>query len=569
MQLQYLDLMEAMGQPEGHTEPWRWLGERLPQYPTDRRYFPWSRAKRADRRRPIAMVGGSPAVRSDDSAYGIASLHILTDTGLVTVTPDDPEGMARAVARTLFRDALRRTSIVVDDGSAWLLESLIAHLVPTWVDDGYVVTPLLGGHLIKGVIVRRGRLRWTLADIGAMTGSTGDQLVDADVAPGQQPQRREARLRLLARAVERLQEGTRSTFGVYLRPTVAGTAMRAAGFDLPHGVLIPRPQPWLVALCRTGHAFRGGYVYGERYRGPAYKVDARRLYARALMEPLPTLWAFGHGIRYGDENTGVFMCTVSGTALHPVTLPLWSGPDDGFVVRPWTGGTAIAVLPSTEYRGLRAMGLEVTPGWGWVGTHAITLAPFVDRLQAMLRAHGPTSAEGRLAKLLGNSLYGRMAVNPHRDDMVYAATQPRGSSWPVVRMTGEIVDNLWAVETERYSPSQQIGMATLITGWARSHLYEAMADCIRQGGRIVHAHTDGYVATGKPPADLPTDTDVIGSWRLESTDADAIVARAAGYVVGSETKWSGAPNEGRRTVEIAYTSRGWLLQGQQVQTLGR
>ena len=166
MQLQYLDLMEAMGQPEGHTGPWRWLGERLPQYPTDRRYWAWSRAKRADRRRPIAMVGGSPAVRSDDSAYGIAALRILTGTDLVTIRPDDPEGMARAAARALFRDSLRRTSLVVDDGSAWLLESLIAHCVPTWVEDGYVITPLLGGHLIKGLIVRHGRQRWTLATSG-------------------------------------------------------------------------------------------------------------------------------------------------------------------------------------------------------------------------------------------------------------------------------------------------------------------------------------------------------------------------------------------------------------------
>jgi len=109
----------------------------------------------------------------------------------------------------------------------------------------------------------------------------------------------------------------------------------------------------------------------------------------------------------------------------------------------------------------------------------------------------------------------------------------------------------------------------MVTGWARSHLYEEMARRIREGATIVHAHTDGYVATGPVPADLPWDTDEIGAWRLEAVDDDAIVARAAGYVVGAETRWSGTPHEGRRTIELAWTQRGWLLQGQKVISLGR
>jgi hypothetical protein len=263
------------------------------------------------------------------------------------------------------------------------------------------------------------------------------------------------------------------------------------------------------------------------------------------------------------------MCTVSGTALHPITLPIWTGPDDGFVVRPYTDGPVVSVLPSTEYRGLRAMGLTVDPGFGWVGTHPMTLAPFIRRLQTLILTHGPNSDVGRWAKLLANTLYGRLAVNPRRDDMVYAIRQPAGSSWPVVTVTGEIVDNLWAVETERYSPAQQIGVACLVTGWARSHLYVELAKRIAEGRRIVHVHTDGYVATGSPPADLPWDTNEIGAWRLETFDDDAIVARAAGYVIGGETKWSGAPHGGRPTVELAYTMRGWTLQGQRVGALGR
>ena len=569
MQLQYVDLMDAMGQPAGHAEAWRWLGDRITNYPHDRRYWPWKRATRKDRRRPIAMVGGSPAVRTNDTTARIAALHILTPAGFTVVTDPEPIDMARASATALFGPHTRATSLVVADGSKWLLESILAHLVPTWVADGYVITPILGGHVMRGIVVRQGRYRWTLADIHAMTGSTADELADT-LAPGPGPATvEEAHLAGLTRAVEAIQSVSLSTFGVYLRPTVSGTAMRAAGYHVPDGTLIPRPPPWVVTMARVGRAYRGGYVFAEPYRGPAYKVDARRLYARALMEPLPTLWAMGHGIRDGREQVGMFMCTVSGTALHPVTLPVWSGPELGFVVRPWADEVGIALLPSTEYRGLRAMGLTVTPGWGWVGTHPIALRTFIGRLQGLLREHGSAGAVGRMAKLLGNTLYGRLAVNPRREDLVYATDQPRGNSWPVVRMTGEVVDNLWTVESERYAPGQQVGMATLITGWARSHLYEHMAGTIKAGRRIVHAHTDGYVATGSPPDDLPTRTDTIGDWRLEHWDTDAIVARAGGYHIAGETKWSGAPHEGRRTVELAYGSAGWLLQGQQVVALGR
>jgi hypothetical protein len=567
--MQYLALMAALGQPDGHAEAWDYLADRTPHYPQDRRYWPWRRATRNDRRRPIAMVGFASAVESDDSTLPIVECHIVTPKRYLVVTPDNPQGMAMGMAEALFGPHTAKHIMPVADGSAWAFQSLIAHAVPHWVEAGYTITPIIGGHVIRCLFVRLGRRTWALTDLEACTGSSVEALTPPDSAPGPGASALEAHLRALAQAVDRLNDVSLSTFGVYLRPTTSGTAVRAAGFDLPVGVNIPRPPAMLVGMCRIGRAYRGGYVYGERYRGQAYKADVRRLYARALSEPLPTLWAMGHGIRDGADNTGVFMCTVSGSALHPITLPMWSGPDDGFVVRPYTGQTAIAVLPSTEYRGLRAMGLEVTPGWGWVGTHPMSLAPFIRRLQALITAHGSSSEVGRLAKLLANTLYGRLAVNPKRDDMVYAVKQPAGSSWPVVTTGGEIVDNLWAVETERYSPAQQVGAAALVTGWARSHLYVELARRIREGRRIVHVHTDGYVATGPAPDDLPWHTDTIGDWHLEAVDHDAIIARAAGYAIGAETRWSGTPHQGRPTIELDYTNRGWTLQGQRVAALGK
>jgi hypothetical protein len=464
----------------------------------------------------------------------------------------------------LFQARTRRTSLVVPDGSAWVFDALLRDHVPAWVDSGYVVTPLVAGWTCKGLIVRRGRERWTLADFMAMTGTDPAQALAENATPSGSASGAGDTLARLTAWVTRLQEATLATFSVYLRPTLPGTAVRAAGFDLPEGCLIPRPPPYVVAMCRDALGYRGGYVYGQKYRGPAWKADGRRLYARALMEPLGMQWTFGRCMPRANERPGIYLCTIAGDPLHPVQLGTWDGPETGFTLRLWNGGTAIAVLPSSEFAGLRAMGLTVAPGWGWVAERTVDFSGFVVKLQAVLNRYGADSREGRAAKLLGNSLYGRLAVRPDREIAIWSRERPARDAWPMVTPDGRPMADLWEVQELRYSPSQQVGAAAMITAWARGHLYEEMARRIRAGHTIVHAHTDGYVATGSPPADLPQATDEIGAWRLVSVDDDAIVARAAGYTIGEETKWSGAPHQGRRTVEMAWTTGGWVVRGQNV-----
>ena len=397
-----------------------------------------------------------------------------------------------------------------------------------------------------------------------MTGSTPARALDEMATPPANPRVERSPIERLTAWVTKLQEISLATFGVYLRPTVPGTAVRAAGFELPDGELIPRTPPWVVAMCRLGLGYRGGYVYGRPYRGPAWSVDARRLYARALCEPLGVRWAIGRCERDGGEAPGIFMCTVSGTPLHPVALGVWRGEELGFEAETWDGGECIAVIPSSEFAGLRAMGLTVTPGWGWVATHTVSFAPLVDKLQRVLVEHGTDSPAGRWAKLLGNSLYGRLAMNPDREIVVWSKTRPEKASFPLVTMQGEEVPDMWSVRELRYSPSQCVGAAAMVTGWARGYLYTEMARRIESGAKIVHAHTDGFIAVGDVPTDLPEVTSEIGAWRLVSVDDDAIVARAAGYTIGGQTKWSGAPNMGRRTVEIAWTTGGWVVQGRRM-----
>jgi hypothetical protein len=203
----------------------------------------------------------------------------------------------------------------------------------------------------------------------------------------------------------------------------------------------------------------------------------------------------------------------------------------------------------------------VDPSYGWVATRTLTFGPFVDRLQRFITDHGSDSPTGAWAKLAGNTLYGRLAVNPHREGVVYAEERPQGRVFPLITPDGDRFEHLWSIEMVHHAPSQQVAMAAMVTGYARSALYLEIAKRIAEGRHVVHAHTDGLIVTGDPPADLPTDTDAIGAWRLVTHDVDTIVARSGGYAVGAEAKWSGAPSAGRRTIEVAWARGDWHIGG--------
>lgn len=557
----YLTYLSRTTLPVGHLEVWKWFRDRIPWYDTSAKHPSWVQAKRKDPRRPVAMAGFGAGVRADDSRPSITSLRVIGDRCDMSVSAGEAEPDAMRVAETLFGTHTRQTSIVVPDGSAWVFDAILRQYARTWVRAGWTIQPLVAGHQVKAVIVRNGRYRWTLSDFDGMTGTSPETALTEARADGLCPRQPQDDLRLLLAWVVRLQTVVHAELGTYLRPTVGGTAVRAVAYDLPDGQFVPRVQPLLVAMCRVARGFRGGYIYGERYRGPAFKVDVRRMYAWALSQPLGFRWALGPCVTDGSEADGIFLCTVSGTPQHPVQLATWRDEANGFTAELWPGGSAICVLPTSEFAGLRALGVTVEASFGFVATRSLTFKPFVSRLQEVITRHGSESPAGRYAKLAGNTLYGRLAVNPHREGVVFSEERPEGVVFPLVTVDGERLDNLWHVEGVHHAPSQQVSMAAQVTGFARTKLYECMAQLIGEGHTIVHAHTDGLVVTGTPPAWLTGDTDQIGAWRLISTDDDAIVARSGGYAIGGEAKWSGAPSQGRRTIEVAWSRGDWLVAG--------
>ncbi|NBT26796.1 MAG: hypothetical protein EBT09_09640, partial [Actinobacteria bacterium] len=528
-----------------HLEAWEWLLERIPWYPPEQKMWPWTRAKKNDRWRPIAMVGVAVANGPVDHTYLPTGVQLWTPERSETVRLEGETTDAARVAQLLFNRQTRGFSLVCLYGAALDLNGILRWWARSWVEQGYRLLPIVAGNTCRAIIVRHGRQRWTLCDVEAMTGTpiedakveAYDRLkADSDTIPV---------LRAVWEWLADLQTHTMREYGAYLRPTIGGTGMRIAGFNLPEERSVPRPSPILVALCRAGLGFRGGYVYGTRYQGEATMIDCRRMYAHALREELPCRWSLGHGVADGGLKQGIFMCSVSGTPLHPVQLGVWCGPGEGFVRKLWHGGRCVAVLPSTEYAGLRAMGLTVTPGWGMVGWAPHSFAPLVERIGRVLEEHGSGSPIGRLSKLIANTTYGKMAMRSDRETIIYSIDRPHERAFPAVTVEGDELADLWTLETRIYTAYQQIGMASFITGFARSHLYLEMARHLEAGRRVVHAHTDGFVITGAPPAEMVWDTDTIGAWRIVATDAMATVVRGGGYVLNDDPKWSGGPHWGR------------------------
>jgi len=544
-----------------HLEAWDWVLDRTPWYPTDRKYWPWKRATRGDRWRPIAMVGVAVASGLPDSNLLPTGLQLWTPERSETLTLDGEATDASRVASVLFTRQTRGHSLVCLYGASLDLNGILRWWARSWVEQGFKLVPIVSGTVCRAIIVRHGRHRWTLCDVEAMTGTPIEEAKveaydrlrgDSDTVPV---------LRAMWEWLADLQTSSMREYGAYLRPTVGGTGIRVAGFNLPEETLIPRPSPILVTLCRAGLGYRGGYVFGTRFQGQATMIDCRRMYAHCLREELPTRWALGHGLAGGRESPGIYLCTVTGTPLHPVQLGVWCGPAEGFIRRLWHGGRCVAVVPSTEYDGLRAMGLEVMPGWGMTGWQPVTFGPLVERIGRVLEEHGSGSPIGRLSKLLANTIYGKMAMRSDRETVIYSLDRPHEDAFPAVTTEGEELADLWTLDQTVYTNYQQVGMAAFVTGAARSHLYLEMARHLEAGRRVVHAHTDGFVITGPPPEDVPWATDAIGAWRVVATDAMATVIRGGGYVLNDDPKWSGGPHWGRHEIEIAFERGEYVVQG--------
>jgi hypothetical protein len=189
--------------------------------------------------------------------------------------------------------------------------------------------------------------------------------------------------------------------------------------------------------------------------------------------------------------------------------------------------------------GIRALGYQVEQLGGFQFVRSWTLEPFRRRILELCAQHGRGSAHERTAKIIGNSVYGKFAEKPDREQVMYALERP-GSDWhPMLDMRGEEMPDLWTTKVTKYRPGQHVDVAATITGRVRGWLYEAMATSIALGGKVVHADTDGLICTVNPARYLQSNDESAGSWRVDEQARRAIVWGRKGYAFGDEVHAAG------------------------------
>lgn len=543
---------------------WWSVLKRVEPYPSDKFMPPFRAPLKEDFPRSFLVAVAEEGPETEGEHYGVSVLHLVDGANVRSVTLSDDDGRAREFAHVFFTHGTRGHLICWWGASRFLFHWFLRYLAPGLVDEGYDIRPLAAGTSLKAIIVRKGRQSWTLCDIQEMTGLTDysmEDFVNAFPPIGADPG---SNLFRLWGAVASFQRLTLDLFGVQLSPTIGRAALRAASRHVPDDAWKWRPEPMMVALCRAGGAYRGGYAFAQRYVGPAYKMDANKAYTWALGEALPLRSAFGKCVLNDVERPGIYMCRVRGPGKLPIYIAPFVGEPRGFEFAYWNGDECLAVVPSSEFPGLRALGYQVIPGHGLVFTSTFTLSGYVDAIAEIVNNHERGTPAVAVAKRFGVSVYGKFAEKPERIQVAYRAERP-GKDWhPFLTIHGDEVPNLWVNKVISHRSHQQIDLAAVITARVRSLLYQAMATVIGAGGAVVHADTDGFLSSVDPLGLFETDGRRIGSWRLvEQAEHTVVVGRKA-YSFGPEVRYAGVSGATVELVEIVARGDQVTVHGQQL-----
>lgn len=534
--------------PAHHIPVWEWLLDREHIYPARLDVPPWKRSRKSERARPVTMAELRCATFADSLYPKPVSIALTSLDDQVTIDVSASSDGAADIAEALLTPSQSGTYYVFADGGANAFGPIMEWWLPTFVDLGYRVQPVASKiHMIM-IRITKGRHSWYLIDWHSISGMSMSELITWHETNGTTSSELSNPLTLALRHLTQVQEVLIARFGTALRPTVAGTAMAAMRWILPREVKVFRPHPTLVALCRDGVGYRGGYMYARKYRGNAWAVDFRRLYLHCMTYPTAEHWSFSQYLPDDARNEGIYVCDVSGVPPIPVYLGVWNGTTDGFKREHWYGGETIAVIPTTEFAGLRAMGLTITPAFGYRITRTFDVSEFVTTIADILSRIPSRSPLAAYIKIMGNGISGKWASNPVNRGILYARERPPEATFPALDERGNEIPDCWWYEQTRYSGTQQIGLAAMITGLARSRLYESLARIIAEGMEPIHVHTDGIIVKGSAPLWATQLQDRIGELRYEGQDTDAIVIAPGRYIFADKLKRSGASGGTRQTL---------------------
>lgn len=500
-----------------------WLAEQAERYPAGK-FQPPLKAKTnpSKPKRIIAVtfrlgrksrLGGGAKVRRADWWDGEAAGSSGTDA----------DSVAAGMASRLLTRRTAGAILVTSGFRRHVLDTLLESVGPSLLSYGYSLQPCFTGGSVSFITIRKGKRTWALTYFETMTGVTVDigQALAQDANSALPHQSSLARSLYDASAA--YARWLALEFGAVIHHTVGMSAMECARLTLPADLKIWRPVPLLAAMERAGLGYRGGITYAKRYRGSTWRIDVNRQYTAALLTPLPQEVAFCHYGGAGGAEDGVYVCRVS--TDHDVSYPLgvWAGPERGFAYTTRLRGSVVCVLHTSEFRGLRALGVVIEPDHGYAYTRTFSFSNYVERLQTILDTHGKESPQGAMSKPLGNYLYGKLAQRPERIELMFTEAEPDDTWFPYWDDEGKAWEQVWQRKTVKHTASQHVDIAGTITGAARSQTASMWAYLSSLGMMVVRCHTDSLTVDTDPTVAIATSDSEIGAWRMEQRDYTSII----------------------------------------------
>lgn len=292
----------------------------------------------------------------------------------------------------------------------------------------------------------------------------------------------------LAYSLQKIHHALYSTFNCNVRITAASTALAAWRSTLPEHTRFFRQSPKVEAFCRK--AYRGGCVFltSTSPHENMVHLDVNAMYAWSMKQGVPDGTAFTTDT-YEQGFAGFYECMVEIPENEPYPILGYDLPHGGSA---WATGRFTTTITSKEVEYGLSQGWKINVLKGIVfSDYSYHFSVFLDKCEEIEKAH-KKDAQGVLAKLLRNSLYGKFGsrdtitkLTYSQDDVIQDGVTPVTN-----RSTGEIVTGFYESLETLDAPYIQPHWAAWITATARLELNR-----LARITRAIYGDTDSIVCT--------------------------------------------------------------------------
>ena len=339
--------------------------------------------------------------------------------------------------------------------------------------------------------------------------------------------------------MQRIDEVSLAESGQPIGDTVGSTATSMLQRTMRKEDVLYLPPDRLRTMLDLCWGSRGGYQHAVPFQGHASKIDRRRAYLSELAKPIPYRWAEGTAIVDGYERPGVYICRLSGTPTIPLKIGAWNEFTEMYEPIDFVGGEVYTVLPTAEFDGYRAMGIEIEPRWGYAITEWTSFDGFTDRMYNILQKYADEPDVLSYMKAIPNNLVGVMARGDAVRDVRWSLECP-GDDWnDVIDEKGFHIENCYDRVLTSYSYKMHIDKSAWIYASNKSAMFEKSAWLHENGHRTLYVHTDGAIYEGHCEDAAIVDEKRPGYFKDEGQDWNAKVYRAGSWEMCGVKKQSG------------------------------